>query len=150
YLVFIVLIAFVLVGCQNDDNKDDNTETNLNTGEDNASETSNDDVNHPVVKMIMKGGVEVALEVMPAIAHSTVNIFIWLVEDGFYDGLIFHRVMPGFMAQGGDPDGVGTGGPGYSIAGEFESNDFDNNLSHERNVISMARSQHPDSAGSQF
>src|SRR5699024_155893 len=81
---------------------------------------------------------------------NTVDNFISLVQDGFYDGLIFHRVIPGFMIQGGDPEGTGSGGPGYSIKGEFESNDFSNELEHNRGVLSMARSQSPDSAGSQL
>src|SRR5690625_7699441 len=76
--------------------------------------------------------------------------FISLIEDGFYDGLIFHRVNPGFMVQGGDPEGSGMGGPGYSIPGEFEENGFENNLAHTRGVLSMARSEDPNSAGSQF
>src|SRR5690625_7324045 len=105
---------------------------------------------NPVVTVTMVDGSQIEMELYPDVAPNTVNNFISLIEDDFYDGLIFHRVIPGFMVQGGDPSGNGTGGPGYSIAGEFKSNEFDNNLTHERNVISMARSQHPDSAGSQF
>src|SRR5699024_10064585 len=81
---------------------------------------------------------------------NTVANFVTLVEDGFYDGLIFHRVIEGFMLQGGDPEGTGMGGPGYTIPGEFEANDFENDLLHEKGVLSMARSQDPNSAGSQF
>ena len=86
----------------------------------------------------------------PTVAPNTVANFIALVKDGFYDGLIFHRVIPDFMIQGGDPKGNGTGGPDYSIDGEFTSNGFENNMKHERGVISMARSDDPNSAGSQF
>ncbi len=90
------------------------------------------------------------LELYPEIAPATVNNFISLINKGFYNGLIFHRVIRGFMIQGGDPDGNGTGGPGYSIKGEFTYNNYDNKLKHSAGVISMARSQRPDSAGSQF
>lgn len=90
------------------------------------------------------------LELYPEIAPNTVNNFISLINKGFYNGLIFHRVIRGFMIQGGDPDGNGTGGPGYSIKGEFTYNNYDNKLKHSAGVISMARSQRPDSAGSQF
>ena len=98
----------------------------------------------------MQSQNEIKIELYPEIAPNTVNNFISLVKEGFYDGVIFHRVIPGFMIQGGDPEGMGYGGPGYSIKGEFSYNGFENNLKHERGVISMARSQHPDSAGSQF
>ena len=89
-------------------------------------------------------------ELYPAVAPNTVNNFISLARSGFYDGLIFHRVIPGFMIQGGDPDGAGTGGPGYSIKGEFAQNGVKNELLHTRGVLSMARTMDPDSAGSQF
>jgi len=104
----------------------------------------------PIVTMTMADGGEIQMVLYPNIARNTVNNFIYLVEQGFYDGLIFHRVIPDFMIQGGDPDGIGTGGPGYAIAGEFSNNGYENNLLHERGVISMARSSHNDSAGSQF
>ena len=90
------------------------------------------------------------MELYPEIAPNTVNNFVSLVQKGFYDGTIFHRVIPGFMIQGGDPDGTGMGGPGYAIRGEFSHNGFENNLRHTRGVLSMARSMFPDSAGSQF
>lgn len=105
---------------------------------------------NPVVTMEMMSGEIVKIELYPQIAPTTVENFISLVESGFYDGLTFHRLIPDFMAQGGDPSGDGTGGPGYSIFGEFSENGFENNLSHEVGVISMARSNEPDSAGSQF
>lgn len=104
----------------------------------------------PLVTITMEDGDEIEIELYPDIAPNTVDNFITLIEDGFYDGLTFHRVVPGFMIQGGDPNGDGTGGPGYTIKGEFDANGFDNDLKHGRGVISMARTQDPDSAGSQF
>ena len=98
----------------------------------------------------MENGKTMTLELYPEIAPITVQNFIDLAEKGFYDGLIFHRVIRGFMIQGGDPDGTGCGGPGYTIKGEFSSNGVQNNLAHTRGVISMARSMMPNSAGSQF
>ncbi len=105
---------------------------------------------NPIVTIEMENGDIMKLELYPEIAPNTVRNFISLASKGFYDGIIFHRVIPGFMIQGGDPQGVGMGGPGYSIKGEFRANGFANNLKHEKGVISMARSMHPDSAGSQF
>lgn len=98
----------------------------------------------------MENGKTMTLELYPDKAPITVKNFVDLAEKGFYDGLIFHRVIEGFMIQGGDPDGTGCGGPGYSIKGEFSSNGVKNDLKHTRGVISMARSMAPDSAGSQF
>lgn len=106
--------------------------------------------NNPIATIEMENGDIMKLELYPDIAPNTVKNFISLASKGFYDGIIFHRVIPGFMIQGGDPQGVGMGGPGYGIKGEFKSNGFDNNLKHEKGVISMARSSSPDSAGSQF
>ncbi len=105
---------------------------------------------NPVVTIQMEGGKEIKVELYPEIAPNTVNNFISLIKSGFYDGVIFHRVIAGFMVQGGDPTGSGMGGPGYSIKGEFTSNGMQNDLKHTKGVISMARSQNPDSAGSQF
>ena len=105
---------------------------------------------NPVVTIEMEDGGIVQAELYPEIAPNTVNNFLSLVKKGFYDGTIFHRVIPGFMIQGGDPQGTGMGGPGYSIPGEFQKNGFSNSLRHSRGVLSMARSSHPDSAGSQF
>ena len=105
---------------------------------------------NPVVTFIMEDGGKIVAELYPEIAPNTVNNFISLVKKGFYNGLIFHRVIKGFMLQGGDPDGNGTGGPGYSIRGEFSSNGFANDLKHTPGVLSMARSMMPNSAGSQF
>ena len=104
----------------------------------------------PVVTIEMEDGGKIKLELYPSKTPETVNNFISLINKGFYNGLIFHRTIPGFMAQGGDPDGTGMGGPGYGIKGEFKENGVDNNISHVRGVVSMARSGHPDSAGSQF
>ena len=104
----------------------------------------------PVATIEMANGDVMKLELYPDIAPNTVANFVELANAGFYDGLIFHRVIPGFMIQGGDPQGTGFGGPGYGIKGEFAANGFENNLSHERGVISMARTRVPDSAGSQF
>lgn len=104
----------------------------------------------PIVTIEMESGGIIKLELYPNKAPETVNNFIYLIKKGFYDGLIFHRTIPGFMAQGGDPEGTGMGGPGYGIKGEFKSNGFDNPISHLRGIISMARSSMPNSAGSQF
>lgn len=105
---------------------------------------------HPIVTIEMENGSVIKAELYPETAPNTVNNFISLVKKGFYNGVIFHRVIPGFMIQGGDPQGVGTGGPGYSICGEFSANGFENGLKHTRGVLSMARAMDPDSAGSQF
>jgi len=105
---------------------------------------------NPIVTINMENGKDIKIELFPEIAPNTVANFISLVQKGFYDGVIFHRIIPGFMIQGGDPGGTGMGGPGYAIKGEFTSNGFKNDLKHHRGVISMARTMHPDSAGSQF
>lgn len=106
---------------------------------------------HPIVTMNIKDYGTVTLELYPEKAPNTVNNFVTLANSGFYDGLTFHRIIEGFMIQGGDPEGIGTGGPGYTIPGEFASNGYtENDLQHNKGVISMARSQDPDSAGSQF
>lgn len=105
---------------------------------------------NPVITFEMENGDIMKAELYPQIAPNTVNNFISLVKKGFYDGLIFHRVIKGFMIQGGDPEGSGMGGPGYGIKGEFAQNGFTNDLKHTAGVLSMARSMMPDSAGSQF
>lgn len=138
--MFLIVLVLIIYGCQSD--VENNNESN-NT-------TNNNDEEKPLVTMTMEDGGEVEIELYPNKAPNTVNNFIALIEDNFYDGLIFHRVIPDFMIQGGDPEGTGMGDPGYSIKGEFSSNDFDNDLKHEPGVLSMARSQDPDSAGSQF
>ena len=105
---------------------------------------------NPVATIEMENGGAITVELYPDIAPNTAANFIELANSGFYDGVIFHRVIAGFMIQGGDPTGTGMGGPGYHIKGEFAANGFENNLKHTRGVISMARSSDPDSAGSQF
>ena len=105
---------------------------------------------NPIVTIEMENGDVITAELYPEIAPQSVYNFVHLVQDGFYDGLIFHRVIPGFMIQGGCPFGKGTGGPGWHIRGEFSANGFQNDLKHTRGVLSMARASQPDSAGSQF
>lgn len=115
-----------------------------------TSTTTTGSTQNPIVTIEMENGKTITAELYPEVAPNTVANFVTLIEDGFYDGVIFHRVIPGFMIQGGDPQGVGMGGPGYSIKGEFSANGFENKLLHERGVLSMARSTAMDSAGSQF
>ncbi len=105
---------------------------------------------NPIVTIEIEGGDSIKAELFPETAPNTVRNFISLIKKGFYNGTVFHRVIPGFMIQGGDPEGTGMGGPGYSIKGEFASNGFENDLKHDKGVLSMARSAMPDSAGSQF
>ncbi|MEI8216960.1 MAG: peptidylprolyl isomerase [Eubacteriales bacterium] len=107
-------------------------------------------MNNPIATIEMENGDKIEIELFPEIAKNTVNNFISLIQSGYYNGLIFHRVIKGFMIQGGCPNGTGMGGPGYCIKGEFSSNGFQNPLQHDRGVISMARSMSPNSAGSQF
>ena len=114
------------------------------------SEPDYSKVPYPTVTITMENGDEIHLELYPDVAPNTVANFVQLAQDGFYDGTIFHRVIAGFMIQGGDPTGTGMGGPGFTIKGEFSANGFANNLSHTRGVISMARAQDYNSAGSQF
>lgn len=145
-ILLVVLMSFILIlsGCGNNNNQSNDSGTTTNNGSSNSGTTK------PIVTIEMDSGKTIKIELYPEVAPNTVNNFISLVSKGFYDGTIFHRVIPGFMIQGGDPDGVGTGGPGYSIAGEFSSNGFTNDLKHTPGVISMARSSSPNSAGSQF
>ena len=107
-------------------------------------------MSNPIVTITMASGDIIKAELYPDIAPNTVNNFISLIKKGFYNGLIFHRIIKGFMIQGGCPEGSGMGGPGYCIKGEFSQNGFKNDLSHQPGVLSMARAMHPDSAGSQF
>ncbi len=134
--IFVLMMSLVFVGCNADvDNVDKGEETMKN----------------PVITIEMENGKTIKAELYPEKAPNTVNNFISLASSGFYDGLIFHRVIYGFMIQGGDPAGIGTGGPGYCIKGEFALNGFtQNDLKHERGVLSMARAASMDSAGSQF
>lgn len=147
-LVFLLTLLLAACGSSSDEAVEENSDT-----ENEQTETSgypSDVKENPIVTITMENDEQITIELYPKTAPNTVASFISLVEDGFYDGLIFHRVIPGFMIQGGDPEGNGTGNPGYSIAGEFSSNGFENTLTHEPGVLSMARSQSPDSAGSQF
>lgn len=162
-LIVIAIIAIWLIIASNANNQKNgifnigknNDEIGVqNSGED-ASKMNNSQKyskieKNPVVTMEMSSGETVKIELYPKIAPTTVENFISLINKGFYDGLTFHRVMPEFMAQGGDPSGDGTGGPGYSIFGEFSENGFTNSLKHDVGVISMARATEPNSAGSQF
>ena len=107
-------------------------------------------MSNPIVTIEMENGGVIRAELYPEVAPNTVRNFVSLVQKGFYDGTIFHRVIPGFMIQGGDPEGTGMGGPGYEIRGEVTANGFQNDLNHTRGVLSMARTAAPDSAGSQF
>lgn len=139
-MVSILILSLMISGCSLIKEKD--------TKDPAASPGTN---NNPIVSLEIKDRGTIKIELYPDIASNTVNSFINLVNDGFYDGVIFHRVIPDFMIQGGDPEGTGKGGPGYSIKGEFTNNNFDNPLKHTRGVISMARSPYSnDSAGSQF
>ena len=124
------------------------TNTDTNTTE--TQEDTTVDKTHPIATITMKGGGAIVMELYPEVAPESVKNFISLANSGFYDGLIFHRVILGFMIQGGDPLGKGTGGPGYAIKGEFAANGVQNDISHVRGVLSMARSSAYDSAGSQF
>lgn len=145
---FLLILALVLVsGCGNKPEAE-NGQTG-NSKPENSS-TAAGPASHPVVTIEMDNGGIIKAELYPEIAPNTVNNFISLISKGFYDGTIFHRVIPGFMIQGGDPDGTGGGGPGYSIAGEFSANGFTNDLKHTSGVLSMARTDNMDSAGSQF
>ncbi|MCO5384899.1 MAG: peptidylprolyl isomerase [Desulfosporosinus sp.] len=150
FLVFVLTIAASGCGSQPPNSSELQT-----TGKDDTQTQSSVDIltdkNDPIVTITMASGEEIKVELYPKVAPNTVNNFISLVQKGFYNGLIFHRVIPGFMIQGGDPNGNGTGNPGYSIKGEFTNNGFNNDLKHERGVISMGRTQYDlDSAGSQF
>ena len=146
YLVvaLLMLVSIVLTGCGTSEEEDADKKNAGNT--DYAADVKE----KPVVTITMANDEKIVIELDPTVAPNTVANFVSLVEEGYYDGLIFHRVIPGFMIQGGDPDGNGSGGPEYTIEGEFSSNGFENDLKHERGVISMARTQDPNSAGSQF
>lgn len=146
-VMFVCLILTIVTGCGTS-GKGQTAEQESTSEQESKPEQVIE--NNPIVTITMENNDEIKVELYPNIAPNSVNNFISLAESGFYDGVIFHRVIPGFMIQGGDPDGTGTGGPGYSIKGEFTSNGFENELKHERGVISMARTQEPDSGGSQF
>ncbi|MEK4229101.1 peptidylprolyl isomerase [Solibacillus sp. FSL H8-0538] len=150
YFVFsLMAVAFVLTGCGTS-KEIGQTEDKTVKESDEKTDYSSTVKENPIVTITMNNDEKIVIELDPSIAPNTVANFVSLVEEGYYDGLIFHRVIPDFMIQGGDPSGNGSGGPGYSIEGEFSNNGFENNLKHERGVISMARTQDPNSAGSQF
>jgi len=145
------MLSVLLIGCQASSNDEKEEITNEDIESENEEvEVPEKTGKTPIVTLTMENGEDIVMELYPDKAPNTVNNFITLVNDGFYDGLIFHRAIPGFMIQGGDPEGTGMGGPGYAIKGEFQNNGFKNDLIHERGVVSMARTNHPDSAGSQF
>lgn len=153
FIMSLMALAVLLVGCgKATEEKPVETpeEESTEQPKEEAVDYSKDVKENPVVTMTMENDEQIVLELEPTVAPNTVANFISLIEDGYYDGLIFHRVIPGFMIQGGDSSGDGSGGPGYAIDGEFSSNGFENNMKHERGVISTARTQEPNSAGSQF
>lgn len=153
FMMSILALAILLVGCgkaTEEEPAETTTETPKEEPKEQAVDYSADVKENPVVTITMENDEQIVLELEPTVAPNSVANFISLIEDGYYDGLIFHRVIPGFMIQGGDSSGDGTGGPGYSIDGEFSSNGFENNMKHKRGVLSMARAQDPNSAGSQF
>lgn len=147
-LSVLMILGILLVGCSSKPKEEPvslpETKTETESKTDYSKETN------PVATITMTNGDVITAELYPEVAPNTVINFISLANSGFYDGVIFHRVIPGFMIQGGDPDGTGMGGPGYGIKGEFANNGFPNDLKHNRGVLSMARAQDPNSAGSQF
>lgn len=148
-LMGTILLVMMVTGCGTQ-SKDEATDSNSKSSSEQDKEKTQPKGDNPIVTITMENEDQIQVELYPDVAPNTVANFISLAKEGYYDGLIFHRVIPGFMIQGGDPEGTGAGGPGYGIKGEFSSNGFDNDLKHERGVISMARSTAPDSAGSQF
>lgn len=153
-LIVTLMSSLVLVGCGNsktsDNQKNESEQTPITNDSTNDKKSTESNENLPIATITVEGYGVIEAELYPEIAPNTVNNFIDLAKKGFYDNLKFHRIIKGFMIQGGDPQGNGTGGPGYSIEGEFTSNGFANSLKHTKGVLSMARSQDPDSAGSQF
>ncbi|MBU3156103.1 peptidylprolyl isomerase [Clostridium estertheticum] len=149
-ILFTLIFVVFASGCGNIVQKNsDTTSKDVKTQTKVVTEKGVKDKN-PLVTIVMEDGSTIKIELYPEIAPNTVRNFVSLANSGFYNGLIFHRVMSGFMIQGGDPKGTGSGGPGYAIKGEFSENNFNNTLKHGRGVISMARTDTPDSAGSQF
>lgn len=150
-LIMLCLVMVIAAGCGNKPNNNNASSNNGSSGSapgEGAAPTEgvpSATASHPLVTIEMEDGDIIQAELYPEVAPNTVNNFISLIQKGFYDNTIFHRVIPDFMIQGGDPDGTGMGGPGYSIAGEFSGNGFTNNLLHTEGVLSMARSQAPDS-----
>lgn len=165
-LLMILTLVFIVSGCGKTPNTNSSSKDGTSTQQNNSTSnsTSNSSSNaasntayksqysgkKPIVTIEMSDGSKITAELYPDIAPKTVDNFVSLIQKNFYDGLIFHRVIPDFMIQGGDPQGTGAGGPGYSIPGEFASNGFKNDLKHTRGMLSMARTPAPNSAGSQF
>lgn len=146
FVVFFISIASIFAACQNTQETEKSNDTLNKT----CFPVVKNNGKNPVVTFEMENGKKIKAELYPEIAPNTVANFISLIKKGYYDGVSFHRVVKGFVIQGGDPQGTGTGGPGYGIKGEFDSNGCPNELKHEEGVLSMARSSAPDSAGSQF
>ncbi len=156
-IILIIVLAVTAVACStSNDVSETTTKVSATTtvAETTVDSSTATPKGYPIVTIATKIGdqqlEDMTLVLNPDLAPNTVANFVTLAQDGFYNGLVFHRIIKDFMIQGGDPDGTGLGGPDYSIYGEFISNGFDNTIKHERGVISMARSQHPNSAGSQF
>lgn len=160
-LFSLLIVTLFAVGCSNSPTTNSDSSTNKQNSTISSDTTkSNTDLSStykskysgkkPIVTIEMADGGVIKAELYPDIAPRTVDNFISLIQKGFYNSLIFHRVIPEFMIQGGDPTGTGAGGPGYTISGEFKNNEFNNLLKHTRGVLSMARKQDPNSAGSQF
>ena len=149
-IIVFVLVAVVAISVTKKEKKVEENMLNINFEVEGNEATLDYQTENPVVALYIEGYGSVVAELYPSIAPNTVNNFISLIKEGFYDNNSFHRLIPGFVLQGGDPTGIGTGGPGYHIEGEFTSNGFNNNLKHTDGILSMARSGHPDSAGSQF
>ena len=144
------VIPALLIGCGNSSNTTENNSSQSIANENENNNLAESTENLPIATIEVEGFGTIQAELYPEIAPNTVNNFIYLANSGFYDNLTFHRVIKDFMIQGGDPNGNGTGGPGYSIEGEFTSNGIANGLKHTEGVLSMARAQDPNSAGSQF
>lgn len=150
-LILIALVAVLLITKDTEKNSKKENLLNINYEiEGNEMNLEQYKTENPVVAMDIEGYGSIVIELYPDVAKNTVNNFISLVKSGFYDNNTFHRLVPGFVLQGGDPNGQGTGGPGYQIKGEFSVNGYENNLKHEEGIVSMARSSSYDSAGSQF
>lgn len=147
--ILVISILLFCTGCSNNKNSENLLGIDFNV-DSNETTLNNYDTENPVVAMEISRYGAIVIELYPKVAPNTVNNFIYLVKQGFYDNNSFHRLVPGFVLQGGDPKGDGTGGPGYTIKGEFTNNRFTNTLKHTKGIVSMARSTANDSAGSQF
>ena len=150
-IIAVLLIVVLVISTSSKEEKREEKLLGINYDvKENEVKLDKYETDNPVVAMYIEGYGSVVMELYPDIAPNTVNNFISLIKSGFYDNNSFHRLMPGFVLQGGDPEGTGSGGPGYTIKGEFSDNGFENDLKHEKGIISMARSSDNDSAGSQF